>query len=135
MIPKSTELPFFITRPGNTWSGKEEIEYQLVPEELVKEHIVDLLSGESVHYSKSRSGTQLSLTEANSIVSDVLEMLTTKDKNWKAFLTKPDFLNQVDDYFDSGYIVQGYFEGCGRDMAMVFLVDNQVSLLLTNGYP
>ena len=134
VFPKNSDQAVLIQRPGNTWNGNEEIKIEAIPKKMIAEHLTDILTGQQKYYSKSSLGTQLSFEEANSITSELLSMLSTTDKIWKGFLIKPDFLNPVDEYFESGYIKLGYFENCGRDMAMAFLVNKHLYLLLTNGY-
>jgi len=134
VLPKHSEQPVFIQRPGNIWNGTEEIKFEEVSKITLIDHLIDLLTGKTKYYSKSSLGTPLNDEEANALVSELLEMLSAADQNWRAFLITPDFLNQVADDYDSGYIQIGYFENCGRDMAMAFLVDEHLYILLTNGY-
>ena len=134
VFPRNYEQPVLIQRPGNTWNGNEEIKFKEISKTIITEHLIDILTGQTKHYSKSSLGTQLKEEVAKTLTSELISMLSTVDKNWKGFLITPDFLNQVDEYYDSGYIKLGYFENCGRDMAIVFLVDEQLYLLLTNGY-
>ena len=134
VFPKNSEQPVLIQRPGSTWNGREEIRFEEISQVILSEHLFDILTGKTKYYTKSTLGTQLNDNEADSLNSELLKMLSNTDPNWKAFLVKPDFLNQVDDYYDSGYIRLGYFENCGRDMAVAFLIDEQLYILLTNGY-
>ena len=134
VLPKHSKQPVLIQRPGNTWNGKEEIKYEEISKSTVADHLMDILTGKTRYYSRSSLGTPLSEQEANLLISELVEMLSSIDKNWKAFLITPDFLNQVDSYYDSNYIQLGYFENCGRDMTIAFLVDEQLYILLTNGY-
>ncbi len=134
VFPKQYEQPVLIQRPGNTWSGNEAIKFEEIPKTIITEHLIDILTGQTKHYSKSFSGTQLKEKEASLLISELINMLSTTDKNWKGFLITPDFLNQVDEYYDSGCIKLGYFENCGRDMAIAFLADKRLYILLTNGY-
>lgn len=134
VFPKDQEQAILIQRPGNTWNGKEDISFEEISKATLSDRLTDLLTGKSKYYRKSNLGTQLKDQEARVLISDFLKMLSTADKNWKAFLIRPDFLNEVDDYYTSGYIKLGYFENCGRDMALAFLVDESLYILLTNGY-
>jgi len=134
VFPKNYEQPVLIQRSGNTWNGREDINYVEISKDILTEHLIDILTGGTKHYSKSSLGAQLKDKEAKSLTFEVLEMLSAVDKKWKAFLISPDFLNQVDDYYNSGHIQLGYFENCGRDMAIAFLADEQLYILLTNGY-
>lgn len=134
VFSKSLDQIVLIPRPGNVWNGKEKINYQEIPRNTIYEHLFDLLTGKAKYYGKSSYGTQFTDEEADSLVVEVLEMLTNLDKNWKAYLITPDFLNVVENYFDSGYIKLGYFENHGRDMSLAFLVDDSLYILLTNGY-
>lgn len=134
VFPKNYEQPVLIQKPGNTWNGNEEISVEEVSKTILAEHLEDILTGQTKYYSKSSLGTQLSAEEAKSLTSELFDMLSVADKNWKGFLITPDFLNQVEDYYNSGYIQLGYFENCGRDMAIAFVVDEQLYVLLTNGY-
>lgn len=134
VFPKNYEKPVLIQKPGNTWNGNEKIKLDKISQTTITDHLVDILTGKTKYYSKSSLGTQLKEDEAKNLILELIIMLSSVDKNWRGFLIKPDFLNLVDEYYNSGYIQLGYFENCGRDMAIAFLVDEQLHILLTNGY-
>ena len=134
VFSKQATQPTLIQCPGNTWNGIENIDYKEISKDYLSEHLIDILTGEEKFYSKSGLGTQLKNNEAKKIVNNLLKILSVEDASWKAFLIKPNFLNSVDDYFDSGSIKLGYFENCGRDMALGFLINDELNVLLTNGY-
>ena len=46
VLPKVWKTPTFVQKPGNTWNGNTEIEFEEVSEERVKDLLVDLLSGQ-----------------------------------------------------------------------------------------
>lgn len=134
IFPKNQDHPILLQRPGNTWNGNERLTTEEISIVKVEALLLDQLTGSGDFFSKSSLGQPLQPEEARDSLGRVLQMLTRLDPNWTAFLVQPDFLNQVDDYFSSGYIKLGYFESCGRDLALCFKVEHYLYVLLTNGY-
>lgn len=134
IFAQNAEQAVLLPKPGNTWNGNEDIRSEKITADQVEALLMDLLTGQKKFFTKSSSGAPLDWESASLIVEELLEMLTANDPNWTAFRIEPNFLNQVDDYYDSAYIKLAYFEGRGRDLALVFLIDDAFYVLLTNGY-
>jgi hypothetical protein len=134
IFAQNAEQAVLLPKPGNTWNGKEDIRSEKISADQVEALLMDLLTGQKKFFTRSSSGAPLDWEPASLIVEELLEMLTANDPDWTAYRIEPNFLNQVDDYYDSGYIKLGYFEGSGRDLALGFLLDTSFYVLLTNGY-
>lgn len=134
IFPQNADLPVLLPKPGNTWNGTETISSQALAADEVEALLMDLLTGQKKYFTKSTAGSTLDWESASILVEEALEMLRLTDPDWRAYRIATNFLNEVDDYYDSGYIKLGYFEGRGRDLALAFLLDDSLYILLTNGY-
>ncbi len=133
IFPKGFDTPTFLQKPGNVWNGIEKLTIDEIDKFLAREMIIDLLTGEQKYFSRSHLGTQINLNKANELVDNFFKSL---DENgaWKIYNIKPNFLNQVDDYYNSNFIQLGYFENNKRDIALAIRYEDEVNILLTNGY-
>ncbi|MBB6464142.1 hypothetical protein [Flammeovirga kamogawensis] len=134
VFQRNTEQSFLIPRIGNTWNGTKEISYKEINRKHTSELLFDLLTGFGEYFSISSSGSFMNKNEAASIIDNLLSNLDRLDSDWKVFNIDPNFLNNAESFFDSGYVKLPYFEGAGRDLALCFLVDGELNILLTNGY-
>lgn len=134
VFPKNFDTPAFVQVPGNVWNGKDKIEYEELTKESAKDFIIDLLTGEEKHFSKSLLGKQIKPKEAQEVVGVFFSEIEEWFKNLRIYNLKPDFLNKINNYYESDYIQLGYFENAGRDLALAFKSDHDLSILLTNGY-
>lgn len=134
VFPRNGELPVVLPKPGNVWNGRDHLHIQPIPADRVEALLMDLLTGQKRFFTRSTSGSPLDWENASSLVEGLLEMLANNDPDWTAFQIEPNFLNTVDDQYNSDWIRLGYFEGRGRDLALVFRVDGELYMLLTNGY-
>ena len=132
-----------LQRPGTTWNGRTDIEINKISAEKAKELVIDLLTGERIHFSKSPLGTQLNKTEAEKIVDDFIKYLRThKNRDLSFYQLTPNFLWTVEDCFkaDNDKTRLGYFENDGRDFALGLLTYEkemdtlELNILMTNGY-
>jgi hypothetical protein len=129
--------------PGTTWNGRTDLEINKISTDKAKELVMDLLTGERIHFSKSPLGTQLNRAEAEKIVDDFIKHLRThKNKDLSFYQITPNFLWTVEDCFkaDNDKTKLGYFENDGRDLALGILTYDkemdtlELKFLLTNGY-
>jgi hypothetical protein len=132
-----------LQRPGTTWNGRTDLEINKISADKAKDLVVDLLTGERKHFSKSPLGTQLNKTEAEQIVDDFIKYLKThKNRDLSFYQITPNFLWAVEDCFksDNDKTRLGYFENDGRDLALGILsyekeMDTlELNILMTNGY-
>lgn len=130
-IAVNDKFTLFMPSVGELWNGKEPLVCEPISRETFKRHLIDMLCGGEI-YTKPNQST--SLDNANQMIDDFFDEFTRKDTHWKVSWVKPDFLYTVEQACDSGHIYQGYFENFGRDMAMAIQADNQIYLLLVNGY-
>jgi hypothetical protein len=133
IFPKGFASPTFLQKPGNVWNGVEELTIDKIDKSLAKEMIIDLLTGEQKYFSRSHLGTHINLKMANELVDKFFKSLD-ENGTWESYNIKPDFLNQVDDYYNTNYIQLGYFENNKRDFALAIKYEDEVNVLLTNGY-
>lgn len=133
VFAKGFDHPTFIQKPGNVWNGKEELTIQLISKDEAKNQLLDLLTGGQKIFSRSALGTQLTPEAAKSLIHDFFRALD-ENGTWEVHNITPDFLNQIDDYYNSNYIQLGYFENCQRDLALGIKYENEINILLTNGY-
>ncbi|WP_070138509.1 hypothetical protein [Crocinitomix algicola] len=133
IFPKGFDTSTFLQKPGNVWNGAEELTIDKIDKSLVKEIIIDLLTGEEKCFSRSHLGTQIKFKKANQLVNNFFKALD-ENGTWEAYNIKPDFLNQVDDYYNTNFIQLGYFENNKRDLALAIKYEDEVNILLTNGY-
>ena len=134
IFPKSFDQPLTLQKPGNTWNGNSVLEIEEIDQGKMKAFLVDLLTGTKKFFSRSSSGKQMEEKQALTLIEEIIYMFDKMDTDWSVFNLKPNFLNQADDYFNSGYIQLGYFENHGRDLALCFHLNKQLFILLTNGY-
>ena len=100
---------------------------------MAKEVLIDLLTGDQKYFSKSHLGTQIDFKKANQLVNNFFKSLD-ENGTWETYNIKPDFLNQVDNYYNTNSIQLGYFEYNKRDLALAIKYEDEVNILLTNGY-
>ena len=134
VIPKDWNTPIFIQRPGNTWNGNENLIFELVAEYKVKELLIDLLTGQQKHFTRTSFGSPIKHEEASSIVDEFISEIKEKDKNRQANNFKPDFLNRVKDTLEKDATILSYFEESGRDLALGIKEGETFHMILTNGY-
>ena len=134
VFPKQGNIVCMIPRPGNTWNGNENIRYKKISHVYLIELLHDLLTGGRKHFSVGSYEKIKSEKDFQKLIDEFLKELDNEDESWEAFRLDPNFLNQVDDYYSSGYIKLGYFENCGRDLALAFRTEEKIYVLLTNGY-
>lgn len=134
VLPKDWKIPIFVQKPGNTWNGNTDLKFELVLEDKVRELLIDLLTGQQKHFTRTSFGSLIELEKANSIVDEFLNELTEKDKNWKAYNFKPNFLNRVNDTLEKDATILSYFEESGRDLALGIKEGELFHMILTNGY-
>lgn len=79
-------------------------------------------------------GSPLAQEKATLVLDEFLDNIKKDDHNWAAYNIKPNFLHIVDDTLEKDSTILPYFEGKGRDLALGFKIDDQIHLLLTNGY-
>ncbi|MFK8046537.1 MAG: hypothetical protein AB8B72_13655 [Crocinitomicaceae bacterium] len=133
IFPKGIVSPTVLQTPGNVWNEKENLTMKLITREMTTEFLIDLLTGSEKYFSKSHLGTQYNYDDATNLAYDFLEALNENGK-WEAYNIKPDFLNQIDDFYNTNYIQLGYFENCGRDLALGIVYEDEINILLVNGY-
>ena len=134
IFPKNYDQPVILQKPGNTWNGNKNLEIEEITQGKMKAFLLDLLTGTKKFFSRSSLGKQMEEKQTIALLTQISEMFDKMDANWSVFNIKPNFLNQADDYFNSGYIQLGYFENHGRDLALCFKLKHQLFVLLTNGY-
>ncbi len=128
-------IPVLLQRPGNIWNGNTGFTIKQPTKVQVIELLTDILIGGKKVFSSTHSTVKtLPKDEAEKLATDLIDMLDIMDENWQAYNIKPDFLNTVGEDERSGYTVLGYFENGGRDLALAFKADDELHLLLTNGY-
>ena len=132
-----------IQRPGTTWNGRKDLEINKISADKAKELVVDLLTGERKHFSKSPLGTQLERAEAEKMVDNFIKYLKThEDRELTFYNITPNFLWTIEDCFkpDNDKTRLGYFENNGRDLVLGILTYAkdmdilELNILLTNGY-
>ena len=133
IFPKGFDTPTFLQKPGNVWNGVEELRIDKIDKSLAKEVLIDLLTGDQKYFSKSHLGTQIDFKKANQLVNNFFKSLD-ENGTWETYNIKPDFLNQVDNYYNTNFIQLGYFEYNKRDLALAIKYEDEVNILLANGY-
>jgi hypothetical protein len=132
-----------LQRPGTTWNGRVDLDINKISADNAKDLVVDLLTGEMKHFSKSPLGKQLSKTEAEKTFDNFIKYLKThKNRDLSFYQIKPDFLWTVEDCFkaDNDNTRLGYFEKKGRDLVLGILTYEkemdtlELNILMTNGY-
>ncbi len=132
-----------LQRPGTTWNGNTNLEINRITDDRAKELVVDLLTGERLHFSKSPLGTQLERGEAEKLVDNFTKYLKThKEREITFYNITPNFLWTVEEYFkpDNDKTRLGYFENNGRDLVLGILTYEkemdtlELNILMTNGY-
>ena len=133
IFPKGFDTPTFLQKPGNVWNGVEELRIDKIDKSLAKEVLIDLLTGDQKYFSKSHLGTQIDFKKANQLVNNFFKSLD-ENGTWETYNIKPDFLNQADNYHNTNFIQLGYFEYNKRDLALAIKYEDEVNILLANGY-
>ena len=133
VFPKGFENPILIQKPGNVWSGIRKIKMKEITKIEVSELLNDLLTGNEKHFSKSHLGNQFSNIEATEIVDNFINALN-KNGSWVSYDIETNFLNQMDDYYNTNFIQLGYFENAKRDLALGIKFEDEINILLVNGY-
>jgi hypothetical protein len=133
IFPKNADSPTFLPRPGNVWNGKESISFDALTDKQIKDLLIDLIGEQKDFFSKSHLGKQYDCKTAERIVKGFIDSLN-QNGAWQAFKLTPDFLNQEDDYYNTDYIQQGYFENNDRDLALAIKFESDLCILLANGY-
>ncbi|MCH7399709.1 hypothetical protein MM236_17060 [Belliella sp. DSM 107340] len=132
-----------LQRPGTTWNGRTELEINSISTDNAKELLVDLLTGERIHFSKSPLGTQLDKAEAEKLVDNFVKYIKThKSRELTFYNIAPNFLWTTEDCFnsDNDNTRLGYFESNGRDLVLGVLSNDmemnilELNILMTNGY-
>ncbi|WPP47974.1 hypothetical protein [Catalinimonas niigatensis] len=135
VMPKDWNTPIFVQKPGNTWNGNTDLKFELVSEDKVRELLIDLLTGQQKHYSRTSFCSPIKLEKANLIIDEFLREIKKKDENWKAYNFEPNFLNRVKDTLEVDATILSYFEESGRDLALGIKEGETFHMILTNGYP
>lgn len=133
LFAKGFDTPIFLPKPGNVWNGNEQLTINPISKQETNCILHDLLTGEQKLFSKNPHGTQFNNADAQILIQEFFKSLDQKG-NWKAYNLKTNFLNKIDDYYNSNYIQLGYFENCKRDLALGIKYDDEINILLTNGY-
>lgn len=77
-----------LQRPGTTWNGRADLDINKISADKAKDLLVDLLTGERKHFSKSTLGTQLNKTEAEKTVTNFITYLKNSSKQRPFILSK-----------------------------------------------
>lgn len=133
VFAKGFDTPNFLQKPGNVWNGTEKLTIESITKKKARELIFDLLTGEQKYFSKSHLGTQLDKKKAELLLNNFFKALD-ENGDWTAYNIKTDFLNQIDDYYNTNFIQLGYFENDNRDLALGIKYNDELNILLTNGY-
>lgn len=118
----------FVPMVSKLWNGKQDLECQEISKNTLKEHLMDLLCGGQIYKIKR----PLVKSTANQMIDEWFDRLN--EQAWQVFWIKPDFLYTTKQAKDSGYIYMGYFENFGCDVAIAIKTQENVYLLLLNGY-
>lgn len=118
----------FVPMASKLWNGKQDLECQEISKNTLKEHLMDLLCGGQIYKIKR----PLVKSTANQMIDEWFDRLN--EQAWQAFWIKPDFLYTTKQAKDSGHIVMGYFKNFGCDVAIAIKTQENVYLLLLNGY-
>jgi len=133
VFAKGFDSPSFLPKPGNVWNGTSDLKIEALSKQKSFELLLDLLTGGQDYFSKSSLGKQFDEEKGKQIIDDFFKALD-ENGEWKVFNIQPDFLNQMDEYYSTNYIQLGYFENCKRDLALAIMYEDEVNILLTNGY-
>lgn len=123
-----------VAKSGQIWNGQEHFTYQELNHDEVREHWFDALTAQGKLYYPSTLGTALPKQDAEILINQAFTDFNKADSAWKCFLIEPNFLYNIEEEIDSMYSCLGYFEQCGRDVAMAFIFERELCILLMNGY-
>jgi hypothetical protein len=127
-------LPVFIPRPGNVWNGKLSLTSEKISLHTAKELLSDLLSGSQRYFSVSALCAPLEPTEAEEVIGGLLGLVKRNAREAEIYNIEPAFLRTIREYYESEMTLPGYFQEGGRDLALAFKTEDELSILLTNGY-
>lgn len=123
----------YVPRRGVFFNEESQWEMRALDIPEVEDVLTGILTGKGSYLKKNERMSHFEKGVSQKLVDSFIKALHGEVKNFTAFEWKPDFLLSFYDHEEDDNVLP-YFEGLGRDLALLFVGETKIILLLSNGY-